>query len=227
MIGNIAIVSILVADVTTRWCKNDIDEYMKALDKSELFLLNNGGYDAGLSVSLKMFYKCDLKCKVDREEYGRTVDDVLHELGYNTICELRDDVIKNNHKVNSVVVLFGFNNEERSFAMSIKGRKNANSTRRAYTDSGEYAFIYFKSHRDISYTLCHEILHLYGAIDYYYPDTIKKQAERFFPHSIMLCYYEKPYIDDLTRYLIGWNANLDSTSLLFLNNTLCTRRRAT
>lgn len=226
MIGNIAIVSIFVSDVSTRWSKNDIDKYMKALDEAETFLLNNGGHEAGLAIPLKMYFRCNLQYRADRGRYGNTVDDVLRKLGYNTICELRDELIKNNRHINSVVVLFVFNTAERSFAMSIKGRKDACSTRRAYTDSGEYAFIYFRSHEYMAHTLCHEMLHLFGAIDYYYPDTVKRQAEKYFPRSIMLCFYEKPYIDGLTRYLIGWSKNLDLESLLFLNNTLCTRRRA-
>lgn len=223
MLGKIAIASIFVSDASKRWDDHDINEYIQFLNRSEQLLLDLGGREAGLSVALKEYYRCILTHRTDRAQYQNTVNEVLCRLGYHSVCELCDELKKNNKNISSVAVLFVFDTNDTSFAVSMRGRNNANSTRRACPDSDEYAFIYFKG-QSMECTIAHEILHLFGAIDFYYPEAVKKQAGVLFPNSIMFYYTETPCIDDLTRYLIGWESKLSPTALLFLQNTLCTRR---
>ena len=233
MTGSVAIVSVFVSDSMNKWDKASVDEYMQVLKKAVDFIMTNGGRETGLVIPLTLFYACDIDylasidCNYNtcRSKQKTLRNDVLHKLGYQSVCDLRSDVMKNNPNITSVAVLFVLNESARSFAMCTSGRKSAISTRRAFVDSGEYAFIFFRSHSHIVYTLCHEIFHLYGAIDYYYPSAVKMEAERHFPNSIMLGYRDKPIIDDLTRFLLGWKNSLSTDSLAFLSGTLCTRRR--
>ena len=53
-------------------------------------------------------------------------------------------------------------------------------------------------------TLLHEVLHLFGAMDFYYPPVVKRAARKCFPDSIMFA--DGDEIDDATRVLIGWDA---------------------
>lgn len=75
----------------------------------------------------------------------------------------------------------------------------------------EYAVIY-SGFSDTSYdtgsdTVAHEVLHMFGAEDYYYPDSRKFLARKYYPKDIMLCampaleYFE---LGDFTAYTLGW-----------------------
>ena len=64
-------------------------------------------------------------------------------------------------------------------------------------------------------TFLHELLHLFGAEDFYFPPAIEKAAEKWLPGSIM---NGGDTIDDLTRVLIGWDEHLSGNAECFLND---------
>lgn len=66
-------------------------------------------------------------------------------------------------------------------------------------------------------TLLHEVLHLFGAADFYYPPVVKRAAKRWFPESIMLA--DGDEIDDATRVLIGWDAVPSPSARAFFEAT--------
>ena len=66
------------------------------------------------------------------------------------------------------------------------------------------------------HALLHELLHIFGAEDLYYPDTVKKAAEKWLPGSVM---NDGDAIDDLTRVLIGWDESLSPAAVSFLDAT--------
>lgn len=90
---------------------------------------------------------------------------------------------------------------------------------RAYA-CGTYIVVDKKSR---PHTLLHEILHTFGARDYYLPARVKKLAEEgeYFPHSVMLSGWDiRPdSIDSLTRHLIGWHQKPDAAAQSFLDQT--------
>ena len=56
-------------------------------------------------------------------------------------------------------------------------------------------------------TVVHEVLHMFGAEDYYYPDCRKFLARQYYPKDIMLCAMpalEYAELGDFTAYTIGW-----------------------
>ena len=67
-----------------------------------------------------------------------------------------------------------------------------------------------------SFTIEHELLHQFGAVDLYYPKEVVEIAKLFLPKSIMNDGYE---IDPLTEYLIGWKESLSYNAALFLART--------
>lgn len=66
-------------------------------------------------------------------------------------------------------------------------------------------------------TLLHELFHLFGAADYYYPPVIRAAAKQWLPGSIM---NGGMVIDDLTRFVIGWDSALTKNAEGFLKATL-------
>lgn len=90
------------------------------------------------------------------------------------------------------------------------------SSRQASDPSGkdyclEYSVIYTgftdTSYDSASDTVCHEMLHLFGAEDYYYPEGREALAQQVYPKDIMLCgmsdlqYFE---LGEFTAHCIGW-----------------------
>ena len=75
----------------------------------------------------------------------------------------------------------------------------------------EYSVIYTgftdTSYDSASDTVCHEMLHLFGAEDYYYPESRENLARQVYPKDIMLCamsdlqYFE---LGEFTAHCIGW-----------------------
>ena len=69
------------------------------------------------------------------------------------------------------------------------------------------------------FTIIHETLHLFGARDYYYPDSVRRVAEYCFQNSLMLSSSRGSQIDSLSRYLVGWRKELDPAACFFLSYT--------
>lgn len=67
------------------------------------------------------------------------------------------------------------------------------------------------------FTLSHEILHQYGAVDYYYPAAVREKAERYFKNSVMGI--GDAVVDDLTAYLVGWRDKIAAATYWFLSDT--------
>ncbi len=63
----------------------------------------------------------------------------------------------------------------------------------------------------------HEMMHLFGAQDFYSPVRLQNEATKAFGKSIMLN-SEDIVIDDFTAYLIGWESELSETAQTFYRN---------
>ncbi len=62
----------------------------------------------------------------------------------------------------------------------------------------------------------HELCHVFGAPDYYYPELVSTIATEMFPDSIM---YSGKTVDDVTAYNIGWTDKISETATEFLKKT--------
>ena len=65
-------------------------------------------------------------------------------------------------------------------------------------------------------SLRHELCHLYGARDFYYPAEAKELANKHLRDSLM---NSGESVDALTAYLIGWDDELDENAKAFLEDT--------
>lgn len=216
LVGNLAIVSVLISDTTSGWTAFEKARYKQEVSSACAFLLNNGGRAAGLTIKEQIYLQAEIPYAEERNRYKKTVGDVLHVLGYSSFNAFQASILQAHPEIDTVAVFFVLNKNNRSFALIMKGHKTMNSTRRSDTSVGEYSVIYAKARGSIPFTISHELLHLYGAIDYYYPERTNLEAKNYSPHSIMLCHYQRPEIDDLTKFLVGWKQGLNPNSLLFL-----------
>lgn len=104
-------------------------------------------------------------------------------------------------------IIFALNKNLRSFASTAEER---------YPTWDEYSVVGRDYCGFTSFTIEHELLHQFGAVDLYYPKEVIEIAKLFLPQSIMNDGYE---IDPLTEYLIGWKENLGYNAALFLART--------
>jgi len=116
-------------------------------------------------------------------------------------------------KVDEVPVILAFNEAGRSFAF----KKN---TAQGYrTDEISVVFLEDSTDHDTAVTtIAHELLHQFGAVDYYFPKEVKQVAERYLAHSVMGVGYRT--VDDLTAYLVGWKDTISANSYWFLKETV-------
>lgn len=112
--------------------------------------------------------------------------------------------IEVSRNVKEAPILFYLNTSGRAFTMPSSSGKT------------ECAFIYSKEKGMIGYR--HELYHLFGAADLYYPDRLMEIAGRYFPNSIMYP-ADDQYTDEFTAYLISWTNQLSSKSQDFLRET--------
>lgn len=96
------------------------------------------------------------------------------------------------------------------FCLNIEGRSYA------LTSSGSTPeHVIFFMDNDTG-TVRHELLHLFGAEDFYFHDDVEAAAERHFPDSVMLNSDADAVTDPLTAYLVGWTSTPNETAQAFL-----------
>ncbi len=125
----------------------------------------------------------------------------------NSIQELQDHY-ESKYGYRETPFMFIFNLEGRSYAYCDKN------------DDGwitnEMSVIYrpFSAH-----AIMHELLHQFGARDYYFPEWVAEIARHYFPDSVMLS-SSGMKVDDLTAYLVGWQDTISVQSYWLLQRTL-------
>ena len=100
-----------------------------------------------------------------------------------------------------VPMIVAFNKWGRSFASSFDSE----------TSQVERCYIF-----DDTSALKHELLHLFGATDFYYHDSLKEAVDLYLGYSIMASGDAFAPVDDMTAYLIGWTDTLTPNASTFM-----------
>ncbi len=224
LVGHMAWVTVFVSDPESHWNAASEMRYKESEEKAIRFLMDSGGTAAGLHIKERAHYRVSLPFQEKRSEYKHTVSEAVLKMGYLSFEDMRASLRQTFFGVEHVAVFFVFNKKDRSFASVSNGHKSILSTRRSYVATDEFGVIYAGSRVYLPFVICHELLHLYGAMDYYYPDTVKREAEKHFLHSIMLDFGGVIHVDEFTKFLVGWNDDLTPDAIDFLKKTIVTRR---
>lgn len=86
------------------------------------------------------------------------------------------------------------------FLVNKSGRAFASSSVNEGAADAEYCVVY----RGEPGSILHEVLHVFGAADLYYPPQVTQAAGRILGESVMMN-SDCQVLDDLTKYLIGWH----------------------
>ncbi len=165
------------------------------------------GYGAGLDLRFGgLDFTVPYEYDKDRKWYDHIMENHFHRHDIASVI----DYYRGSLKQDTVAMIFLFNSWDRSYAY------RAGRDYPGFDD--EYCVIFCDTDMHDNY-LTHEVLHLYGAIDYYDYDHegVRRVAEKYFPDSDMLRVSHT--VDELTAYLIGWTDTLSSKAKAFLQET--------
>lgn len=209
LLGNVCIVAFFVHDIKCAWKKEE-KAVMKEVLVKVVDEINSQSKLPPKKLSISYAYDdVPVQLKFDADNYYALIPEVLKQYGdYQTVADYSSHYKKKFSK-KEVPIVFFFHRDFRSFAHM--------HTAEGEDKSGELSFVSYRDNvSDCVRTLLHELLHQFGAIDYYLPEKVKQVAERVFENSIM---NGGMVIDPLTRYIIGWDEEPDDSVFRFLEET--------
>lgn len=205
MTGSIHLICVFVNDSESHWTGPEIDEMYNGLWKDTAYLEAQAArYGVYLKFSSGYFIST-----VPANQEDRWLDYLLETQFSNPDHDLAalENYYATSGGFNDCPMLFYFNKPGRCYSYM--------ATKPYYERSAEYA-IYYPSTMSSDRSPAHELYHLFGAIDLYYPEKVAAAARKRFPQSSMLIGGRE--IDDLTAYLIGWTDTYSQDAAAFLND---------
>ncbi len=194
--GTIKPIIIFVNDSSSRWTESDKENYKKVCTAEMQEILQDAAmYGQTLTFDAE-YITVTTSYKLENADRGMWIDDILRSAGLQAQGYL-NDALEQKYGVDEVPLVFCVNRTIRA---------NAN-----HEHDKEYVLLF-----DDATGFRHELYHLYGAVDYYYPDAVKNLAKSMFAESIM---FTGEIIDDLTAYTIGWTDVPSAKAIDFLDKT--------
>lgn len=197
--GNIAVTVVFVDDAASNWTQQEIDEFTGELyvDISEL---TNQALQWGVELNITIYTGySSLDYEVEPASASYSLGPILSSAGY-AMYNLSDSM-KQETGANAVPFVIALNKEGRSYANQNPDEADIQA---CYLFSGSDAFK-------------HELLHLFGAADFYYHDLMSFAVSDILDESIM-CDSANDHVDDLTAYLVGWTDQLtnEAETMLYI-----------
>lgn len=193
LVGDTVLSVVLVDVPSAAWADADKEMLAQEMDSVAAWLETEAGaYGASLSVNVQYYAVSAQEELAIDGDYGTWTEQVLGS-DASLPC------------LSSGPVLFCLHTLGRDFAV---GNTDAEST--------EYAVIFCADQPD---SIGHELLHLYGASDYYACEGVASAARQLWNDSIMLSNEGRKSVDSLTAYVIGWTDTLDAAAEAMLANT--------
>ena len=197
--GKVLVELIYIGDRSSVWTKAEKDSFGKKFREAMEYILEQAQKSG---VELTIFFFSDeytYDGVVDQNKSSDVFSSYIRQRGMSetTYCATR----KADYDADEVAVILVMEKQFRAYAKT--------------TRDTEFSVI---SGAGSMRTICHELLHCFGAVDLYFPYYVRAAALRHFKGSIM-CTNRAMQIDPLTRYLIGWTDRLDDKTAKFLEET--------
>ncbi len=166
-------------------------------------------YGANLNLSLEFHTSSINQKEVTQDNAANFANVALAFAGLPSLETASRD-LEREYNVKQAPIIFCLNYHDRSHAHS------QYSNGQYSIGQSEYAFVFRSTNGFTSFP--HELYHIFGAQDFYFPADVKALAEDCFANSAMLI-SEGTHADDLTAYLISWTDTPSDTALSFLQDT--------
>ena len=227
--GKPYVLVVYLDDNVSNWTEEEVLSYQENLIKPALTFMEENAKKWGVFLDIGMGYYAtyghpDRPVKYDGivETYndGKTSNDILSQvastLGYGSETEMHDSLSKY-AGTEQVAYIIMMDKGGRSY--SIAHHKPEEVVDQHYWM--EYSLIFSgftdTSRDSASDTIAHELLHVFGAEDYYYPESRKALARQYYLTDIMLCnesdlqYFT---LEDFTAYTLGWTDEIPEVCYL-------------
>ena len=214
--GNPLVVLLFIDDDESSWSANEVTEYTNEYIKEGLAYLEDKAkeWDVDLKFTIKSYstplsdYTLKYEGTVIKDlRINGSSKDVLeqaaHDMGYSSNWELYSKFKTERKSDDDVIFLTFLNKAGKSYARHIIST--------GQTSNSEHCVIFSSYLEGESYgckasTVAHEVLHLFGAEDYYdgYRELL---ATALYPKDVMLWMPKEAYeneIGEFTAYTIGW-----------------------
>lgn len=208
--GRVLFVNIFVDEDGDVWTEDEKRKAADELNQAEIFLKSEA-FKRGKYLSFQNYTIQFSVPKLPRSAVGDSYRWIFEEALLQALHARRNQDLnrrlRKEYQVDEVAAVMLVHNDNRS---------NAPGYSVAYINFPEFCLI-FKNGL-CKYTIVHEVLHLFGAADLYYPESVVHAARKHLGSSIMMDYGEMR-IDPLTEFLIGWTESPSQEASAFLEET--------
>lgn len=205
LLGEVAVLTFFVNDGESCWTAAAKAEYHAAQKRAmEQLSRKAGEYDVKLR--LHTFSGEMTLPGICNATNFHWVKEATARLDQHTVAEYQEYYERRFAK-NDAPVIFALNKELRSYASSAED---------GYPYNDEYSVVGRMNGSFFPQTIIHELLHQFGAHDFYYPKQVRDAAALFLPGSVM---NDGEEIDTVTAYCIGWRNEVTLQGASFLMST--------
>lgn len=207
---NEVIVSIfLLSSARHKWSASQKDSFIRTLDSALHHLMREAKENGVYLNFLRMTYEreitsFDLSNDMSKKWYelGTTA---VAGTGASNVSEYQN-MIKQKYSCNEAPVILATPADIRAFAYNAK----VNEPR-----VHEFCVMDAPITKD---SVVHELLHVFGACDYYNVPLTAYAAHHFLPNSVMNLHRSTNFcVDELTQYVVGWRDTLSPDAIAFLD----------
>lgn len=211
LVGNVTLVNLMVDDTYGSWSSSYETEDLKRDVTKACNVIQTHAREYGVTLKLTPVFKhLKIDCKAGTTNHWNFREHLAAAMGYQNMQEVYNKLVRE-YGGDEVAIIVTPHHSARSFAFAAEN-DSYNMT--------EYALVYTEGwSSDRAGTYIHELLHLFGAEDFYFPEDTVKAAQRYFPDTIMSHSSCTAYFDPVTRYLIGWTNRLTQKAKNFLDDT--------
>lgn len=197
--GNIAVAVVQISDDAGQWDETSTAELKEALAaETQDIIAEAASHSVEVSIEFH-YYNATLTgdiCKGDLTHEWQTP--ALKQAGLPALRKV-NRYLKKEYSADNALVAFALNKQGRSLATQ-----------------GNHEYLVLFAQKD-SLSFQHELSHVFGAVDFYFPEEVKTIAETHLAESVM---NSGDIVDPLTAYLIGWTDTVDDSACRFLQETI-------
>lgn len=199
LLNKVHVTVIFVEDSKSVWSESDKAEFKESCENTFLRIQSDAKvYNKDLKITSD-YRSTKINVPFIYAEHENWADSVFASLDMSAYADANLS-LEREFGTEEAAIIFALNYEGRSFT--------------ANSENTEYTIIF-----DDAPAIYHEICHLFGACDFYFPKEVEEIAEKYLNGSIMYdCYGGK--VDDFTAYIIGWKDELTENAESFLKDTM-------
>ncbi len=200
LVGNVNVTVLIASDSETSWDGETRSALISSLAEQEKRLESDAaGYGKELDVTFS-FIDVKIEGKTAVTTFNLWEDEIIKAAGFTSKSSAQKELDEQNDADSNPIVI-ALNRAGRAYARQQTSERNTEMLVLYSSDMTAFR---------------HELYHLYGAEDFYYPKEVKELAAEKLPESIMNSGSET---DALTAFIIGWDDEMDENAYEFLKGT--------